>query len=125
MMTQAPHSPWASEAAYQAGISKLAIAEQPSVSSESDEEQPVPGKKAALNEAIKALQLVENRFPGTVASKQASLALVTCYEEQGLWEEALQKAKNLGGQYPIPQVVQIRIHRIQERLARRRLVPKR
>lgn len=127
LVAQSSSGSLVAEAAYQSAAGRLALASQPH-STLSDDEDPTgvsESTRPLLKAAIRAFEQVETRYPGTSAAKQAALALVSCYEEEGLWEEALSKAAGLGETYPVPQVVKIRIQRIKERLARRSASPKR
>ena len=128
LISAAPQSHQAAEASYQIGAAHLSIAAQPKSSvSEDDEEgdEPRVDLKARYRLAIQAFENTEARYPKTHAAQEAALGVVTAFEEQGLWEDALNKLKSMGAEYPIPQVIKIRSHRIQERLAKRAQTPRR
>ncbi|MBU6375337.1 MAG: tetratricopeptide repeat protein [Bdellovibrionales bacterium] len=126
----APASAQAASAAYQIGVAHLSLAAQPKSTAshegaedEADTESPLDSR-AHYRLAIQAFENTETKYPRTRAAQEAALGVVSALEEQGLWEEALNRLKSIDQKYPVPQVVQIRSHRIQERLAKRRLAPR-
>jgi TolA-binding protein len=123
VLTQSPRHALASEAAYQIGMAHLSLAAQSRATSSAvdDEQEPaeVLDSSARHQLAVKAFERVEKQFPGSPAAQQAALGIVTSLEERGLWEEALKKLREMNGKYPIPQILTIRAHRIQERIAKR------
>ncbi len=123
LSNRSPGDDLLSEARYQMGISHLALAvagratiqegrvEGPDAESLSSEDH--------YRRAREHLERVEQDHPGSETAQRAAMALVTYYEEQGFWEDALSKLKTLSGRYSAPEVLRIREQRIRERLGRR------
>jgi TolA-binding protein len=123
VLKQSPSHALAAEAAYQIGMAQLSLAAQSRVLSPSaetgDEATEVIDSSARHQLAVKAFEMVERQYPGSPAAQEAALGVVTSLEERGLWEDAIKKLGEMGGKYPIPQILKIRAHRIQERIAKR------
>lgn len=118
-----------SEARYQLGISHLALAVAGGATTQ---EGRVEGSDAEsfsaqdhYHRARLHLEQVERDHRNSEAAQRAAMALVTYFEEQGLWEDALAKLKTLSGRYPAPEVLRIREQRIRERLGRRNSIDRR
>ena len=114
---------WVSEALYQAGMCHLALAGQSQERSAAGEpgEEDAPaavGKKERYKRAMGFFEQSASRFPKSKAAQEAKLGLATAHEELGQWPEALEVLQSIAGTYPSPQVVQIRMIRIRERLSR-------
>ncbi len=119
----ATHPATASEAAYQIGMAHLSLAAQSPLSTRSGTEEEGVAESMDSSEwhrlAVKAFETVEKQYPGSKAAQQAALGIVTSLEERGLWEDALKRLNEMGERYPIPQILKIRTHRIQERMSKR------
>lgn len=59
------------------------------------------------------------RFPQSRLAVDAEFGIANCLEELERWDEALAKFQSLESRYPSPNVVKIKIHRVQERLSRK------
>ncbi len=123
ILAQSSAHPVASEAAYQIGMAHLSLAAQSSLSARPGDDEETDTESIDSSErhrlAVKTFESVEKQYPGSKAAQQAALGIVTSLEERGLWEDALKKLGEMGGKYPIPQILKIRTHRIQERLSKR------
>jgi len=129
VLATAAVSAQAAESAYQIGMAHLSLAAKSrSTAGEDDGEDDGEARidsRGRYRLAVKAFEDAERRYPASTAAQQAALGVVTAYEEQGLWEDAVNKLQEMHGKYPIPQILKIRMHRIQERLAKRTAAPKR
>lgn len=121
-LAKSPRHALAPEVAYQIGMVRLSLAAQTksSAPTDADDDSSETYDPAAQHRlAVKAFETVESLYPGSSAAQEAALGIVTSLEERGLWEEALQKLTQMGGKYPIPQILKIHSHRIHERMAKR------
>lgn len=110
-----------SAAIYQLGMTYLTQA----VETKFDKTEKKLSVKDLHRLATQQFDWIEQKYPHSLEAPEAALGSATSLEERGLWDEALKKLMDVQARYPVPQVVKIRIHRIQERLTRRAPVPKR
>lgn len=120
---QSTEDRWVAESLYQAGMCHMALAgqsqERAATAEPGEEGEAVAvGKKERYKRATVLFEQAASRYPKSKAAQEARLGLATAHEELGQWPEALEVLQEIAGTYPSPQVVQIRIIRIRERLAR-------
>lgn len=129
LLQEKPSEKLAAEATYQQGMIYLSqAAQQKSLipeETQDESEESLLSPEQLHRRAVLLFEQVEKTYPQLSVAAEASLGIATSLEERGAWEDALRKLLSLQSQYPIPQVIQIRVHRIQERLTKRTSNPKR
>lgn len=107
---QWPQSPWSEKAAYQIAATYLAIADRKQASIESE--------APAYQRAIQAFEAFLKEFPESAWAPQARFGIASCYEELDQLEAAHAQYEKIADTYPSPNVIQIKLIRIEERMAK-------
>ncbi len=112
LIRQYPKSSWAEKAQYEIGLVLLTAGGQ------TDPEKHWFGA-AAVKEAAKEFKKFLKDSPQSVWAVEAQFGLASCAEELGHLEEAYEAYKAIESTYPSPNVVKIKLLRIQERLSQK------
>jgi TolA-binding protein len=112
LMKAFPRSPWAEKAMYEIGATYFTRGEQGSESQSSDHE--------AYEEAIQAFRKFIQRYPQSRFLAEAKFGIASCLEELDQLEPAYHAYTELKQSYPSPNVIEIKLIRIRERIAQRK-----
>ncbi len=111
LISRYPESKFAEKAEYEIGMSLFTFGEQ------------TPGGHGpgmdVYQKAILQFQQFTRKYPNSSLVAQARFGIASCLEEMDKLEAAYQSYKELEKTYPSPNVVKIKLIRIQERLSQR------
>jgi len=97
-------SRWAEQAAFEIGISYFTGGGEET------------GKTDWFNHSVKAYNKFIKKYPDSKLIPQARFGIAACLEEQELLSKAYERFAELKGVYPSPNVIEIRLARIRERM---------
>lgn len=75
--------------------------------------------KEVYREAIRQYEVFLKHHPGHSRASEALFGMASAYEELEQLEQAVSLYERIKASYPIPQAVQIKLHRLNERITRR------
>lgn len=112
MIKNYPRSPWAEKAMYEIGSTYFTRGEESTDSPSSNHE--------AYEEAIQAFRKFIQKYPQSRYLPEAKFGIASCLEELDQLEPAYHAYTELKQTYPSPNVIEIKLTRIRERIAQRK-----
>ncbi len=106
-----PHSKWAEKADFEIGVTHFTRGEHRSDTADDG--------KAAYELAKQNYEKFIKHYPKSELVPQAHFGIASCLEELDRLDDAFDAFQELKKNYPSPQVVEVKLSRIQQRLARR------
>lgn len=111
IISKYPETVWAEKAMFEIGSAYFTQGEQNS-------EDRIPGKEA-YDVAMNAYQRFIKHYPKSLRVPEARFGIASCLEELDQLGEAYQSYAQLKASYPSPQVIDVKLSRIRERIAQR------
>lgn len=106
-----PGSIWCEKASFEIGTSYFAMAGRTGQSSHGTSD---------YQRAIEAYRKFIKSYPKSTLKLEAYFGIASCFEELNQLEESLEIYNALKDEYPIPKIIEIKLFRIQERMAQKK-----